>query len=69
MDRIKDCLERTAKEITEIIEDSDTYRIEDISVLTKLNCQVAETLLKIQEAKNGTVQTSKASIRTTKKSK
>jgi len=45
MDKIKDCLERTAKEITEIIEDSDTYRIEDISVLTKLNCQVAETLL------------------------
>ena len=69
MNKIKDCLERTAKEITEIIEDSDTYRIEDISVLTKLNCQVAETLLKIQEAKNGTVQTSKASARTTKKSK
>lgn len=69
MNKIQEYLERNSKAITEIIEDTDTYRIEDISELTKLNCMIAETLLKIEGAKSGTVQTSKASARTTKKSK
>ena len=63
MNKIQEYLERNSKTIT------DTYRIEDISGLTKLNCMIAETLLKIEGAKSGTVQTSKASTRTTKKSK
>lgn len=69
MDKIQDCLERNAKTITEIIEDQDTYKIEDISALTKLNCEIAEVLLKIEGAKNGIVQTSKTSTRTNKTKK
>ena len=61
MERIKEYLERNSKTITEIIEDPDTYKLEDISELTKLNCQIAETLLKIEGGKNATVRTSKAS--------
>lgn len=67
MEKIKEYLERNSKEITEIIEDSETYRIEDISDLTKLNCEIAEVLLKIEGAKNGTIQTSKTSTRANKK--
>nr|DAZ28047.1 MAG TPA: hypothetical protein [Caudoviricetes sp.] len=61
MDKIKEYLERNSKTITELIEDPDTYKLEDISELTKLNCQIAETLLKIEGGKRGTVRTSKAS--------
>lgn len=67
MDKIKECLERNAKTITELIEDPDTYKLEDISELTKLNCQIAETLLKIEGGKRGTVRTSKESNRNNKK--
>ena len=67
MEKIKEYLERSAKIITEIIEDPDTYKLEDISELTKLNCQIAETLLKIEGGKRGTVRTSKASARKDKK--
>lgn len=67
MEQIKEYLERNAGMITAIIEDPDTYKIEDISELTKLNCQIAEVLLKIEGAKNGTIQTSKTSTRTDKK--
>lgn len=67
--KIEEYLERNSKMITEIIEDPDTYRIEDISVLTKLNCEIAEVLLKIEGAKNGVIQTSKTSTRTNKKQK
>lgn len=63
MGKIKEYLERNAKTITEIIEDPDTYKLEDISELTKLNCQIAETLLKIEGGKHGTVRTSKAGTR------
>lgn len=69
MDKIREYLERNSKTITEIIEDPDTYKIEDISELTKLNCEIAEVLLKIEGARNGTVQTSKTGTRTTKKQK
>lgn len=69
METIKQYLERNSKTITELIEDPDTYRIEDISDLTKLNCEIAEVLLKIEGAKNGIIQTSKTSTRTNKKSK
>lgn len=69
MDKIQEYLERNSKTITEIIEDPDTYKIEDISDLTKLNCEIAEVLLKIEGAKNGIIQTSKASNRTNKKQK
>lgn len=69
MQKIKECLERVAEVIAELIEDPDTYKIEDISVLTKLNCDIAEVLLKIEGAKNGTIQTSKTGARTTKKQK
>lgn len=55
MEKIKEYLERNSKTITEIIEDPDTYKPEDISELTKLNCQIAETLLKIEGGKNATV--------------
>ena len=37
MEKIKECLERNSKVITELIENEDVYRIEDISDLTKLN--------------------------------
>jgi len=67
MDKITEYLERNSKIITEIIEDPDTYKIEDISDLTKLNCEIAEVLLKIEGVKNGTIQTSKTSTRTNKK--
>ena len=69
METIKQYLERNSKTITELIEDPDTYRIEDISDLTKLNCEIAEVLLKIEGARSGTIQTSKTSTRTNKKSK
>ena len=69
MERIQEYLERNSKTITEIIEDPDTYKIEDISELTKLNCEIAEVLLKIEGAKNGTVQTSKTSTRANKTKK
>lgn len=62
MNKIQEYLERNSKTITEIIEDSDTYKLEDISELTKLNCLIAETLLKIEGGKNRTVRTSKTSI-------
>lgn len=67
MDKIKDYLERNAKTITEIIEDPDTYKIEDIDQLTKLNCEIAEVLLKIEGAKNGTIRTPKTSTAKAKK--
>ena len=66
MEKIKEYLERNSKTITEIIEDPDTYKLEDISELTKLNCQIAETLLKIEGGKNATVRTSKSSSRKNK---
>lgn len=66
MEKIKEYLERNSKTITEIIEDPDTYKLEDISELTKLNCQIAETLLKIEGGKNATVRASKASTRKNK---
>ena len=69
MDKIKKYLERNSKTITEIIEDPDTYKLEDISELTKLNCQIAETLLKIEGGKNATIRTPKASIRKNKRQK
>ena len=62
MNKIQEYLERNSKTITEIIEDLDTYKLEDISELTKLNCLIAETLLKIEGGKNRTVRTSKTSI-------
>ena len=65
MNKIKEFLERNSKLITEILEDEDTYRIEDIEILTNLNCNIAETLLKIEGVKNGTV--SKKSTRNDKK--
>lgn len=69
MNKIKEYLERNSKTITELIEDPEIYRIEDISELTKLNCNIAEVLLKIEGAKNGTIQTSKTSTRTDKRQK
>ncbi len=69
MDKIKEYLERTSKIVTEIIEDSETYKLEDISELTKLNCLVAETLLKIEGERNGAVRTSKKSSGNAKKQK
>lgn len=69
MEKIKEYLERNSKTITELVEDPDVYRIEDISDLTKLNCEIAEVLLKIEGAKNGTVPTSKTSTRTNKNKK
>lgn len=61
MNKIQEYLERNSKVITEIIEDPDTYKIEDISGLTKLNCLIAETLLKMEGERSGTVRTSKRS--------
>lgn len=69
MERIKDYLERNSKTITELIEDTDTYRIEDISELTRLNCLIAEVYLKIVGDKNATISSPKKSTRTNKKSK
>lgn len=69
MEKIKEYLERNAKTITEIIEDPDTYKLEDISELTKLNCLIADTLLKIEGGKNGTVRTPKRSPRKNKEQK
>lgn len=69
MEKIKEYLERNSEMITEIIEDPDTYRIEDISDLTKLNCLIAETLLKIEGAKSGIIQTPKTNTRTNQKQK
>ena len=69
MEKIKEYLERNSKTITEIIEDPDTYKLEDISELTKLNCQIAETLLKIEGGKSGTVRTPKTSTGKNKKEK
>lgn len=67
MDKIKEFLERNSKTITEIIEDEDTYRIEDIALLTDLNCKIADTLLKIEGVKNGTISSSKTSTKRNKK--
>lgn len=69
MDKVKECLERTTEAITQVIEDPDTYRIEDLSELTKLNCEIAQVLLKIEEAKNGIISASKTSTRANKKQK
>lgn len=69
MEKIKEYLERNSKIITEIIEDSETYKIEDISILTKLNCEIAEVYLKIMGDKSGTIQTSKTSTGTNKRKK
>lgn len=57
--KIQEFLERNSKVITEIIEDSETYKIEDISILTKLNCEIAEVLIKIEGDCNRTVSTPK----------
>ena len=67
MEKIKEYLERNSKTITEIIEDPDIYKIEDISELTKLNCQIAETLLKIEGDCNRTISTSKKNSGTNKR--
>lgn len=67
VEKIKDCLERNSELVTQIIEDPDTYKIEDIAALTDLNCRIAEVLLKIEGAKNGTVRTSKTSSKSNKK--
>lgn len=67
IDKIKEFLERNSKIVTEIVEDEDTYRVEDIALLTDLNCRIAEVLLKIEGVKNGIVSTSKTSVRKTKK--
>lgn len=69
MEKIKEYLERNSKTITELVEDPDVYKIEDISELTKLNCQIAEVYLRIVGDKSATIPTSKASTRTSKKSK
>lgn len=69
MNKIQEFLERNSKTITEIIEDEDTYRIEDIALLTDLNCSIAETLLKIEGVKNGTISTSKRSAKRNQKQK
>lgn len=66
MDKIKECLDRTAEIITSLIEDPDIYRIEDISDLTRLNCEIAEISIKMEEVRNATIRTSKKSARTNK---
>lgn len=66
MEKIKEYLERNSKMITELLEDPDVYRIEDISELTKLNCQIAEVFLRIVGDKNAVVPTSKTSTRNNK---
>lgn len=67
MEKIKEYLERNSKTIIEIIEDPDTYKIEDISELTQLNCKIAEVLLKVEGERDGIVRTSKTSNRKDKK--
>lgn len=69
MNKIQEYLERNSKVITEIIEDPDTYKIEDISGLTKLNCLIAETLLKMEGERSGTIRTSKTGVRKDKEQK
>lgn len=69
MEKIKEYLERNSKTITELIEDPEVYKIEDIAELTKLNCQIAEVYLRIVGDKNATIPTSKTSTRTNKKQK
>lgn len=69
MEKIQEYLERNSKTITEIIEDPDTYKLEDISVLTDLNCKIADVLVKIEGVRNGTVRTSKKSASNNKKQK
>lgn len=69
MEKIKEYLERNSKQITEIIESEDVYRIEDISELTKLNCQIAETYIKIVGDKDATISSPKKGTRTAKKQK
>lgn len=69
MEKIKDYLERNSKTITELIESEDVYRIEDISELTKLNCQIADTYIRIVGDKNATISPPKKGTRTTKKQK
>lgn len=69
MKKIREYLERNSKTITELVEDPDVYKIEDLSELTKLNCQIAEVLLKIEGAQNGIIQTSKTSTRANKEQK
>lgn len=69
MEKIKEYLERNSKQITEIIESEDVYRIEDISELTKLNCQIAETYIKIVGDKDAIISPPKKGTRTTKKQK
>lgn len=66
MDKIKECLDRTAEVITNLIEGSDIYRIEDVSELTKLNCEIAEISIKMEEVRNATIRTSKKSTRANK---
>lgn len=66
MDKIKECLDRTAEVITSLIEGSDIYRIEDVSELTKLNCEIAEISIKMEEVRNATIRTPKKSTRTNK---
>ncbi len=66
MDKIKECLDRTAEIITSLIEDPDTYRIEDILDLTRLNCEIAKISIKMEEVRNATIRTSKKSARTNK---
>lgn len=66
MEKIKECLDRTAEIITRLIEDADIYRIEDISELTNLNCKIAEISVKMEEVRNATIRTSKKSTRTNK---
>lgn len=69
MNKIQEYLERNSKQITEIIESEDVYRIEDISELTKLNCLIVETYIKIVGDKDGTISPPKKGTRTTKKQK
>lgn len=69
MKKIQEYLERNSKQITEIIESEDIYRIEDISELTKLNCQIAETYIKIVGDKDATISPPKKGTKTTKKQK
>lgn len=66
MEKIKECLDRTAEIITSLIESSDIYRIEDVSELTKLNCKIAEISVKMEEVRNATIRTSKKSTRANK---
>ena len=66
MEKIKECLDRTAEIITRLIEDSDIYRIEDVAELTRLNCEIADISIKMEEVRNATIRTSKKSTRANK---